>query len=373
MKCSNPVSIFLMLMLTVPLVSQVPSDEVIITASSKLPASGTSDFSPSNVMDGTSASWSEGAPGPGIGATLRFEMRYPDMLRYVMIRNGFGKEKYWKANARVRKLKITDEHGNTRLVELEDAAEPRVYGLFDLQRDESGHLVSGQVLRGEDFLFEVVDVYPGERWEDMCVSEIGFNQWYYPAFEMDQSYLIKNLYMDYFGGIFTRDGTLLVDTDFEGLKPLEIVDGSITSEISSGDGTRGTRTYRVFTDLESERFLVFFSEYRSEISQASMEGAMDENGEPFRTVTRQWRLDRYDTETGMFQKMSKENQEAFFDPPPAEALPEHTATRLPEEAIWISVNGSGMLIVSCPDCPGDPAQEVLYVWDRGMFRIYSDQ
>mgnify|MGYP001116719117 CR=1 FL=1 len=372
MKRSHPVSIFLLL-LSVSLVSQVPADEVIITASSTLPAGSTSDYSPSNVMDGTSASWSEGAPGPGIGASLRFEMRYPDMLRYVMISNGLGREKYWKANARIRKLKITDEHGNTRLLEVENTSKPRVYGLYDLKRDERGHLIDGQVLRGQDFRFEVLEVYPGERWEDLCVSEIGFNQWYYPAFEMDRSYLIKNLYMDYFGGVYDRDGTLLVDTDFEGFKAPEIIDGSIISNISSGDGTLGTREYQVFTDRASERYLVFCSLEQSEISQASMEGEVDENGEPFRTFTRQWRLDRFDTETGMFQQLSMEDREAYFDPPPARALSERTGNHLPEEAIWISLKGPGMLNVACPDCPGDPAPGILYVWEGGMFRIYSDQ
>ncbi|HKK62225.1 MAG TPA: hypothetical protein VJ951_06685, partial [Bacteroidales bacterium] len=168
--------------------AQLPEGEFAITATTTLPASSTSDFSPDNLMDGGLDSWSEGSDGNGIGEEIQLYTRYPDHLNYIMIKNGFGKERYWKANGRVRELKIRMSSGKEYFFELKDIFSPQVVGLYEPKADAYGHLSAGEVPYDSAFTFTIMDVYPGGRWEDLCITEIGLNQWYYDAFQMDEEY-----------------------------------------------------------------------------------------------------------------------------------------------------------------------------------------
>jgi len=355
------------------LVAQVPEDEVIITASSVLPPGGTSDYKAANVMDGASDSWSEGAPGPGVGATLHFEMRYPDRLRYVMIKNGFGKPGYWHLNARVKAMRITDRYGTERVIFPEDTPGLRVYGLFVLHQDENGVHADRALLRGDEFTFEITDVYPGDRWEDLCISEIGFNQWYYGDLEMEESYIIRNLYMEYLEGIYNEDGELLVESAWDGLERVDIRNGYYMKEIQSGDGTTGWEQYQTFIDRQRDIYLMLYSSERSEISQASMEGALDDNGEPFRTRSYSFKLERYDPGMGVFREVTGEAFMGLFEICPDEAISEATGTRVGIADLQLSVEEPGILKVWCPECPGLSSSFVSYTWNDGLFRLRNVQ
>jgi hypothetical protein len=346
---------------SVTLWSQIPEDEIVITASSTLPASGTANFSPDNLMDGSSASWSEGAPGNGVGEFFVFDFRYPDKMRYVVIKNGYGVDRYWGANARMKKLKVTDREGSSRILHLEDTPELRVYGLTALVEDEYGTLQRGEPLSGSYYTFEILDVYEGSRWEDACITEVMVNEWYTEHFPMDTGYLYKLLFMEYLNGVPRGDGTLYIPTDWEGYVPVDVGDGYYYEEIVSGDGTGGFREHRLFLDEAARDYYLFISEHLSQPDQATMEGLNADTGPTFDDLfTREFL--KYDPVSESFIDLNYDQLEHLFDEDPLTILSRQVGTELMPEEVGVRFDSPSAARFFYPPS-GETEAEVWYRWN----------
>ncbi|MCB9779597.1 MAG: hypothetical protein H6742_13620 [Alphaproteobacteria bacterium] len=150
-------------------------------------------YAGSRALDGDlQTAWCEGAEGPGVGQTLRIVLRRPLLLEAVGLWGGYFKDaELLAANARVKTAKLTTSAGTEQLLHFADPTAP-------LARDPSlgsdappitdwyAHMIQGEVPRlhvdppaGQDGPFEVtwlqlevVDVYPGSRYADLCISEL---------------------------------------------------------------------------------------------------------------------------------------------------------------------------------------------------------
>ena len=125
-------------------------------------------YKASNVHDfSLRTAWVEGVEGYGIGEsiTCRFPQENPPVTT-VMIYNGYMKsDKTWRENSRVKQLKLYINGKPYALLNLKDT-----------KRDQ--HFYIGKHHGGKSNLylkFEITDVYKGEKYDDVAISEINFD------------------------------------------------------------------------------------------------------------------------------------------------------------------------------------------------------
>lgn len=348
---------------------QLPEGEIAITASSTLPASSTADFNPENIMDGTAASWSEGAAGDGIGEFIQIELRYPDYLRYVMIKNGYGVKKHWKSNGRVKQLRISNGEGEYRDLYLEDTPELRVYGLQEPEADEYGVLMARDPLYGDSFTFEIIDIYPGDKWSDLCISELALNNWYFQGFHMEPDYIVTNIYRTFFSGVLDGQGNLYLESDWEGYILSGIEEGYYYSEITSGDGTTGQEEYQALLDTTNNTFYLFQSQFISEISAAGQTGKKDEQGRPERQDNYSWGIFIYDNAAGDFRLLDNDEAERLFKIFPSAVLSKAAGHELLFPDVWLSVDSPGVIKALHLNENGITGQPIYYRWNGKKFEL----
>jgi VWFA-related protein len=116
-----------------------------------------------HLIDGKDATcWAEGADGGGIGEWVQFGFDTPKSLKAFKIIAGYAKtDAIYKANNRVKRLKVVFSDGASQVVDLADTYGPQRV-LVD--RDKPTRSVR----------FVIMDVYKGARYQDTCVSEIEF-------------------------------------------------------------------------------------------------------------------------------------------------------------------------------------------------------
>jgi hypothetical protein len=113
--------------------------------------------------------WVEGANGNGIGEYLeyRFDNTHPRVTQ-IIIHNGYVKsEKAWQDNGRVKKLKMILDGQPFALLALEDTKAAQRFTFEPL-----GHRKDGKDMY---IRFEIMEVYPGAKYEDVAITEIYFN------------------------------------------------------------------------------------------------------------------------------------------------------------------------------------------------------
>ena len=133
-----------------------------ITSSSQL-TEGATVYNAVKAIDGnTTTPWSEGASGQGIGETLTMNLTQTYNIVGLTIHGGFQySPDYYTANSRPRVIKLTFSNGVTEELELAD-----YYGAQTLYLS---HPVSASSVT-----IEIVSVYPGDQFEDTCISELMF-------------------------------------------------------------------------------------------------------------------------------------------------------------------------------------------------------
>lgn len=142
-----------------------------VTASSFLKAQGHFTYEAKNAHDFDHESvWAEGVRGYGIGEYLvyTFAGNCPRVTT-VKIMNGHVKtDQSWRANSRVKRLKIYYLDEPYAILELEDSR--------SLQSFEVGTLGFHDATAPTWTLkFEIMDVYPGTKYEDTVISELYFD------------------------------------------------------------------------------------------------------------------------------------------------------------------------------------------------------
>lgn len=110
--------------------------------------------------------WSEGAPGLGIGEWLAFRLgsdtdRVGKPIGVYLI-NGylsFDHPERYTNNGRIRKMTLTSlKTGMSRQFDVQDTPNPQFFPMEELG--------------GYEFTLTIDEVYPGEKYEDTCVSGI---------------------------------------------------------------------------------------------------------------------------------------------------------------------------------------------------------
>jgi hypothetical protein len=147
-----------------------------VRASSVLCEKSGSCHAPAYIMDDKDkTAWCEGAAGPGIGATLTIDLRGPKLLYGIRFLNAYAKSKRAMFdNARLRKVAIIVDDGRRFGAELGDqspkyAFDPGMQGLYNYPT-----VTFPAPIRTRNVILEVLSVYPGRKYEDLCISEIDF-------------------------------------------------------------------------------------------------------------------------------------------------------------------------------------------------------
>jgi hypothetical protein len=119
--------------------------------------------------------WVEGAEGHGIGERIAFGFGHEGKsagkpsgvgISEVSIINGFARsEKLWRAHGRAKTLKVYFNGRYRTTLQLEDTRKPQKFALPRMP------FVSGRVNKVE---FEIVDVYPGEKYQDTALADFFF-------------------------------------------------------------------------------------------------------------------------------------------------------------------------------------------------------
>lgn len=103
--------------------------------------------------------WVEGTEGNGIGESFSVDFKLKDD-NYILIINGyisFEKTYLYEQNSRIKRIKVTGLQSNKSLIlEVLDTPHPQTVDISFL--DET-----------EGFSVEIVDVYPGTKYEDTCI------------------------------------------------------------------------------------------------------------------------------------------------------------------------------------------------------------
>ena len=154
-----------------------------ISASSYLkPTNATIEYLPQNAHDFSyKTAWVEGAKGYGIGEYITYHFRRDSpRITQIYIANGYVKsEKAYRENSRVKKLKMYINDEPFAILNLEDW---RVIQWFEFEPigrnpnesfDENEEELSN-LLRWT-MKFEILEIYQGEKYDDVAISEIYFN------------------------------------------------------------------------------------------------------------------------------------------------------------------------------------------------------
>lgn len=134
-----------------------------VSASSTL-ADPKNRYSEFNIVDGWKAAWVAGKNG-GINekVTIMFTQSYTLETIPVYIWNGFGDEKYFALNNRVKDLDVFVKTKKVGSLLLKDTSEIQ---RLNVSIDESGV---------DEISFVIRSVYKGEIYDDTCISEIAFS------------------------------------------------------------------------------------------------------------------------------------------------------------------------------------------------------
>ena len=144
-----------------------------VSASSILAPTNIFTYNAENAHDFNHESvWAEGVEGNGSGEyiTYIFPATCPRVTG-VKILNGYVKnESLWKANNRIKSLKVYYNGEEYAILELEDT---RCIQFFEI-----GTVGYGPHTTDKDpwtLKFEILDVYPGEKYDDTVISELYFD------------------------------------------------------------------------------------------------------------------------------------------------------------------------------------------------------
>ncbi len=144
-----------------------------VSASSALPRQGSVDYGGTNAHDGSYRNaWVEGAEGDGIGEKLYYTFREnTPRITQVIVANGYVKNEIaWRENGRVKKLKMSVNGKPFAILNLLDERSDQVFTFDPIGKGRDASR------EGQEWTmtFEILEVYPGSKYEDTVISELHF-------------------------------------------------------------------------------------------------------------------------------------------------------------------------------------------------------
>lgn len=129
---------------------------------SALPRQGANTYGPEHLGDAGEGAWCEGVSGPGIGQSITVHQNPAQVIGSMVVTNGYAKTpQAFRANGRVKRARIETSGGYNKVVTLKDSPE-----MADIKLSPSK--VSWVRLT-------ILDIYPGEKHADTCISKFYFN------------------------------------------------------------------------------------------------------------------------------------------------------------------------------------------------------
>jgi hypothetical protein len=129
-----------------------------ICASSVLAPQGSNHYGPEH-LNGTTdgGAWCEGTSGPGAGQSVTFHQNPANVVGKVMVTNGYARtEQTFRDNGRVKRARIETSGGAKKEIVLKDQRAPQT--------------ISFSPSRVGWIRLTILDVYPGSRHQDTCIS-----------------------------------------------------------------------------------------------------------------------------------------------------------------------------------------------------------
>lgn len=156
-----------------------------VTASSHLKSQGRFNYLPRNAHDFNHRSvWAEGVPGQGIGQWLDYEFAggCPRITHVVVVSGHVKTQAAWEANSRPKQLKVYYMGKPYAILDLEDVRGGQVFDLTTPRKPANEDDYDFNPLGYHDcnkpnwhLRFEILDVYPGTKYEDCVISELYFD------------------------------------------------------------------------------------------------------------------------------------------------------------------------------------------------------
>lgn len=149
-----------------------------VTASSALPNTAHNTYGAENAHDFSyETAWVEGAQGYGIGESLTYEFpAISPRITQIIVVNGYVKsEGAWRANSRVKQLKVYKDDQPLALLNLQDVRAEQHFSFAPIGHGDRAEREKLEKMPPWTLRFEVVDVYKGEKYDDTVLAEIYFD------------------------------------------------------------------------------------------------------------------------------------------------------------------------------------------------------
>ena len=149
-----------------------------ITASSELKPSKFTTYSASNAHDlSYKTAWVEGVEGHGIGQFLTYHVQPTNpRITEIIVVNGYVKsDKLWYENSRVKRLRMFIDDKPYAELHLEDSKAEQHFKVEPIGNGNRGDWEALKKLPVWTMKFEIVEVYPGAKYEDTALTEIYFD------------------------------------------------------------------------------------------------------------------------------------------------------------------------------------------------------
>lgn len=119
------------------------------------------DYTPYNLNDSNIATpWVEGTSGYGKGEYIEFSSLYDREIVHIDLNNGYAKNtNLFNKNASVKKIKLEFSDGTEIIKELKNTANTQ-------------DITLNRPIRANWMRLTIIDVYPGTKFEDTCLSEV---------------------------------------------------------------------------------------------------------------------------------------------------------------------------------------------------------
>jgi hypothetical protein len=205
-----------------------------ISASSYLHSKDTTiNYLPENAHDlWFGNAWVEGVKGYGIGEYLIYHFRQTaPRITHIIVANGYVKsEKAYRENSRVKKLKVYIDDKPFAILNLEDVRQEQIFEFQPIGKrpDIDANWEELEKLPRWTMKFEILEVYKGEKYDDVAITEIYFDGIDVHCFGAGTKILmsdnsLKNIEL-------VQEGDIVKSYDFENKK---LINSKVTKLISA--------------------------------------------------------------------------------------------------------------------------------------------